>query len=108
MFDFDKFVNAPAMGIFGREIKYRPKKPAAEPFTICGDFHESYMDINLVNAGADISSAKIVLFVRLVDFPANYSEPLAGDYLSVGDLGFQIVDIEPHIPGSKKLILHEE
>lgn len=108
MFDFDAFVNKPAMGIFGRDIKYRPKKTDVAPFAMCGDFHESYMDINLVNAGADISSAKIVLFVRLVDFPAHYTAPLAGDYVSVGDLNYQIVDIEPHIPGSKKLILHEE
>jgi len=107
MFDFDKFVNKAAMDIFGQEVKYRPKKNVAA-FTICGDFHESYMDINLVNAGADISAAKIVLFVRLSDFPAHYPEPLAGDYVSVSDLGYQIVNIEPHIPGSKKLVLHEE
>jgi hypothetical protein len=106
MFDFDRFVNAPAMGIFGRECQYRPKHGA--PFKIAGDFHESFMDINLKNAGADISSAKIVLFVRLADFPSEYPAPVAGDYLDVGDLQFQIIDIEPHIPGSKKLILHIE
>ena len=108
MFDFDKFVNEPAMGIFGRNTRYRPKKQGAGPFAIRGDFHESYMDINLVNAGADISAAKTVLFVRLSDFPAHYPKPLAGDYVSVGDLDYQIVNIEPHIPGSKKLVLHEE
>lgn len=108
MFDFDKFVNKPAMGIFGRGTKYRPKKSDFEPFIIQGDFHESYMDINLVNAGADISAAKIVLFVRLCDFPANYPDPKQGDYVLVGDLEYQVIDIEAHIPGSKKLILHEE
>lgn len=108
MFDFDKFVNVPAMGIFGRETKYRPKNTSVAPFAIRGDFHESYMDINLVNAGADISAAKIVLFVRLMDFPAKYHEPKQGDYVLVGDLEYQVVDIEAHIPGSKKLILHEE
>lgn len=108
MFDFDKFVNEPAMGLFGRETKYRPKKPNFAPFVIHGDFHESYMDINLKNAGADISAAKIVLFVRLMDFPAVYPEPKQGDYVQVGDLEYQVVDIEAHIPGSKKLILHEE
>ena len=72
MFDFDAFVNKAAMGIFGREIKYCPKNSAFNAFIIQGDFHESYMDINLVNAGPDISAAKIVLFIRLCQFPANY------------------------------------
>jgi hypothetical protein len=108
MFNFDRFVNEPSMGIFGRDTMYRPKNSQFEPFGIRGDFHESYMDINLKNAGADISAAKIVLFVRLCDFPANYSEPKQGDYVSIGDLEYQVVDIETHIPGSKKLILHEE
>ncbi len=108
MFDFDKFVNKPAMDIFGREVKFRPKNPNFAPFVICGDFHEAYVDIDLKNAGVDITSAKIVLFVRLVDFPATYLQPRQGDYVAVGDLEYQIIDIEPHIPGSKKLILHEE
>jgi hypothetical protein len=108
MFDFDRFVNEPSMAIFGRDAMYRPKNTARAPFALRGDFHESYMDINLKNAGADISAAKIVLFVRLCDFPANYLEPKQGDYVRVNDLEYQVVDIEAHIPGSKKLILHEE
>lgn len=107
-FDFDKFVNEPSMGIFGQEVKFRPKNPRFAPFSIRGDFHEAYIELDLKDAGAPISSAKIVLFIRLVDFPATYIEPKQGDFVSVGDLGYQIVDIEPHIPGSKKLILHEE
>lgn len=108
MFDFDKFVNKPAMDLFGRQTQYRPKNAAYEPFELRGDFHESYMDINLKNAGADISAAKIVLFVRLCDFPATYLEPKQGDYVVVEDKEYQVVDIEHHIPGSKKLILHEQ
>lgn len=108
MFDFDRFVNVPSMGIFGRECLYRPKNPAAAAFTIAGDFHEFFMEINLVNAGADISNAKIVVFVRLADFPENYSVPLAGDYITIDNAEYQIIDTEPHIPGSKKLVLHKE
>ena len=78
MFNFDDFVNRPAMEIFGRPVMYRPKNTAHEPFAITGDFHESFMEINLKNAGADISSAKIVLFVRLIDFPTYYPEPKEG------------------------------
>lgn len=108
MFDFDNFVNKPCMEIFGRPIIYRPKNPAHDPFPITGDFHESFIEVNLKDADADISSAKIVLFVRLIDFPPTYPQPKAGDYVSVGDLKYQIVDIEHHIPGSRKLVLHEE
>ena len=107
MFNFDDFVNRPAMDIFGRPVTYRPKNTAHEPFAITGDFHESFMEIDLKNAGADISSAKIVLFVRLIDFPTYYPEPRAGDYVEIWEIKYQIIDIEHHIPGSKKLILHE-
>lgn len=108
MFDFDNFINKPSMEIFGREITYRPKNQNFEPFKIDGDFHEAYIEINLKNAEADISSAKIVLFVRLCDFPAGYPKPKQGDYLEIQGVSYQIIDIEAHIPGSKKLVLHEE
>lgn len=107
MFKFDDFVNRPAMAIFGRPVLYRPKNTAYQAFAITGDFHKSYMEINLKNASADISSAKIVLFVRLVDFPSSYPEPKAGDYVEIWEIKYQIIDIEHHIPGSRKLILHE-
>lgn len=107
MFNFDDFVNRPAMNIFGRPVLYRPKNTEYQAFAITGDFHKSYMEINLKNAGADISSAKIVLFVRLVDFPSSYPEPRAGDYVEIWEIRYQIIDIEHHIPGSRKLILHE-
>lgn len=107
MFNFDDFVNRPAMNIFGRPVLYRPKNTDYQAFAITGDFHKSYMEINLKNAGADISSAKIVLFVRLVDFPSSYPEPRAGDYVEIWEIKYQIIDIEHHIPGSRKLILHE-
>lgn len=107
MFNFDDFVNRPAMNIFGRPVLYRPKNTEYQAFAITGDFHKSYMEINLKNAGADISSAKIVLFVRLVDFPSPYPEPRAGDYVEIWEIKYQIIDIEHHIPGSRKLILHE-
>lgn len=108
MFDFDNFVNKTAHGIFGRQIAYRPKNTDKQPFTLSGDFHVSYMDISLVNAGADISSAKTVVFVRLAEFPIEYSAPLAGDYMSIDGKNYQIIDIQEHIPGSQKLILHKD
>ena len=107
MFDFDKFVNEPAHALFGRQISYRPRNVSHSQFTMSGDFHISYMDINLVNAGADISSAKTVVFVRDVDFPERYPISLAGDYVTIDGKEWQVINIEPHIPGSKKLILHE-
>ncbi len=108
MFDFDNYINKPSMEIFGRPVIYRPKNTDVAPFEITGDFHESYMEIDLKNAGADISSAKIVLFVRLKDFPKHYPKPKQGDYVEIWECPYQIIDIEPHIPGSKKLVLHEQ
>ena len=107
MFNFDQFVNAPAHAIFGRQVLYRPKNTAFPEFTLSGDFHISHTDVKLANAGADVSSAQTVVFVRDVDFPAQYPVSLAGDYVTIDDKEWQIINIEPHIPGSKKLILHE-
>lgn len=108
MFDFDTFVNKTAQGIFGRPVTYRPKKTTITPFELSGDFHVSYMDINLVNAGADISSAKTVVFVRLIEFPPEYPKPLAGDFVTIDGNNYQIIDVQAHIPGSQKLVLHKD
>lgn len=107
MFDFDTFVNKTAHGIFGRPITYRPKNGTAS-FGLSGDFHVSYMDINLVNAGADISSAQTVVFVRLVEFPKEYPNPRGGDFVTIDGQDYQIIDVQEHIPGSQKLVLHKD
>lgn len=107
MFDHDNFINAACQSIFGRKTIYKPEERKVKPFDISGDFHESFIDINLKTNEVDISSAKIVLFVRLVEFPKDYKEPKQGDFVIVDDLKYQVIDIEAHIPGSKKLILQE-
>ncbi len=106
MFNHDDFINKPCQQIFGRPVLYTPLH-GAPSFEITGDFHESYMDIDLKNSGADISSAQIVLIVRMVDFPPVYSTPAQGDSLQIDGKEYQILDVQPHIPGSRKLVLHE-
>jgi len=108
MFDHDNFINKPCQNIFGRLVIYSPRNTSVPDFKITGDFHENYVDINLQNAGADISAAEIVLFVRMVEFCEKYPRPLAGDKIVVDGITYQIIDIQPHIPGSKKLVLHED
>lgn len=108
MFDHDNFINGPCQSIFGRQIQYIPANNKIAPFQIRGDFHEAYVDINLkIITEAEISSSKIALFVRLIEFPAVYNQVLQGDFVVVDGIKYQVIDIEPHIPGSKKLILHE-
>jgi uncharacterized protein (UPF0128 family) len=55
----------------------------------------------------EISSNEIVLFVRDVSMPTEYSKANQGDFVEVENIRYQIIDIQQHIPGSKKLILHE-
>jgi hypothetical protein len=55
----------------------------------------------------EISSDKIVIFVRNVAMAAHYQKANQGDFIEVENLRYQIIDIQPHLPGSKKLILHE-
>ncbi len=107
-FDFDNFINAPNQAIFGRPVQYIPASETIAPFEIRGDFHESYIDVKLKTiTEAEISSSQIVLFVRDIDFPNDYQKPLQGDFVVVDDIQYQIVNIEAHIPKSKKLVLHE-
>lgn len=106
MFNHDDFINKPCQSIFGRPVIYTPAEGEAS-FNIIGDFHEAYMDIDLKNSGADISSAEIILVVRLIDFPENYPIPRQGDFLTIDCREYQILDVQPHIPGSRKLVLHE-
>ncbi len=109
MFDHDNFINKSCQGIFGRDVEYIPGSSENPPFQMRGDFHEAYIEVNLqTTKEADISTAEIVLFVRLVDFPLEYKNPLQGDFLIINEKKYQIVDIQAHIPGSKKLILHED
>ncbi|MFI3241215.1 MAG: hypothetical protein R3Y43_01450 [Alphaproteobacteria bacterium] len=107
-FDFDNFINAPNQAIFGRPVQYIPASETIASFNIRGDFHKSYIDVKLKTiTEAEISSSQIVLFVREIDFPDDYKQPLQGDYVIIDEAKYQIVDIEPHIPKSKKLVLHE-
>lgn len=108
MFDHDNFINKTCQSIFGRPVLYKPRNKIYQAFYITGDFHEAYVDINLKNSEADISSAQTVLIVRLVEFGEQYPLPFQGDIVVVDELSYHIVDVQPHIPGSKKLILHED
>lgn len=64
MFDHDNFINKPCQDIFGRLVVYKPRNASISDFKITGDFHENYVDINLQNAGADISAAEIAHFCK--------------------------------------------
>lgn len=107
MFDFDNFVNKPCLGIFGREVSYIPANEDFAAFAIRGDFHHDYQGVKTNSSEVEISSSEIVIFLRDVDMPASYPKANQGDFIEVEDSRYQIIDIQIHIPGSKKLILHE-
>lgn len=107
MFNFDDFVNKPCVEIFGREALYIPANSDFESFTIKGDFHKDYQEAKTDSSEVEISSDKIVIFVRDVAMAAHYQKANQGDFIEVENMRYQIIDIQQHIPGSKKLILHE-
>ena len=107
MFNFDDFVNKPCVEIFGIEALYIPANSDFESFTIKGDFHKDYQEAKTDSSEVEISSDKIVIFVRDVAMAAHYQKANQGDFVEVESLRYQIIDIQQHIPGSKKLILHE-
>ena len=107
MFNFDEFINKPCLAIFGRPILFIPAKSEFAAFEINGDFHENYKDIGFDKVEAAIASAQIVVFIRDADMPGYYPKAYQGDSIKIDERNYQIIDIQLHIPGSKKLILHE-
>lgn len=120
VFDFDAFINKACVGgkdeegnvkegIFGRNVTYIPAQSNFETFHIAGDFHKAYEEVQPETMGdASITSSQITLFIREVDMPETYPKPLQGDYVEVEGFRFQVVDVQVHIPGSLKLVLHED
>lgn len=107
MFDFDEFINKPAIGIFGRNSIITPANNQFPAFEINGDFHEDYREVNVDSSNSSITSNSIVIFIRNKDLPVNYPKINQGDKIRIDEVNYQIIDIQNHIPGSKKLILHE-
>jgi hypothetical protein len=107
MFDFDKFVNQPCISIFGKNTTYIPGNSNFNSFAIKGDFHRNYKEIKTDSSTPSVSSYEIVLFVRDLDMALHYRKANQGDFIEIENLRYQIIDIQPHLPGSKKLILHE-
>lgn len=107
MLDFDNFINKPCVEIFGQEATYIPANNDFDSFTIKGDFHKDYKSVKTDSSEVEISSSEIVLFVRDVSMPENYPKANQGDLVEVENTRYQIIDIQQHIPGSKKLVLHE-
>ena len=107
MFNFDEFINKPSIQMFGQVATIMPAKSEFAPFEINGDFHEDYKEVNPDSSEASISSSKIVIFIRDTDLPDYYSKINQGDLIEVNGKNYQIIDVQIHILGSKKLILHE-
>jgi hypothetical protein len=107
MFDFDKFINKPAIAMFGQNITIIPAKSEFASFEIAGDFHEDYKEVGFDEIESSVASSKIVIFMRDVDLPSYYPKINQGDGITANGKNYQIVDVQIHIPGSKKLILHE-
>ena len=106
-FNFDDFINKPSIGVFGRSAIIIPANDQCVPFKIRGDFHENYQEVNNKATYADISSNEIVIFVRNADLPDYYPKINQGDKVKIAGKYYEIIDIRNHIPGSKKLVLHE-
>ena len=106
MFDFDDFINKPSIGIFGQVATITPAKTEFAPFEINGDFHEDYKEVNPDSSDASITSSVIAIFIRDTDLPDYYPKINQGDLIKIDGNNYQIIDVQIHIPGSKKLVLH--
>ena len=107
MFDFDGFVNKPSIQIFGQVAIIIPANDQFEPFEINGDFNENYQEVSNKAIDSDISSNEIIIFIRNADLPDFYPKINQGDKIEIDGKDYQIIDVQTHIPGSKKLVLHE-
>ncbi len=107
MFNFDYFINKPCIEIFGLIAKYIPANNNFDPFVIKGNFYQDYKQVTTNSSEAEISSSEIVIFIRDIDMALHYPKANQGDFIEIENFLYQIIDIQPSIPGSKKLILHE-
>lgn len=107
MLDFDNFINKPCIEIFGNFATYIPADSNFYSFTIKGDFHKDYLSVTTKSLEMDITSNEIVLFIRDISMPPSYPKANQGDFVEIEKVRYQIIDIQQHLPGSKKLILHE-
>lgn len=119
MFDFDKFINRVCIGetttdggvikgIFGRDTLYIPDNSETPPFAIVADFHKAYKEVEIKALEIPISSVDIAAFIRICDMPVEYPEIRQGDFLKIDNEIFEIINVEYHIPGTQKVILHEK
>jgi len=106
-FDFDEFINKPSIQIFGISATITPAKSEFASFKINGVFHDDYKEVGFDEAESSIASAKIVIVIRDIDLPDYYKKINQGDFIEVKGKNYQIIDVQIHIPGSKKLVLHE-
>ena len=107
MFNFDDFINKPSIGIFGQITTITPAKTEFAPFEINGDFNEDYKEVNPDSSDVSITSSVIAIFIRNADLPDYYPKINQGDLIEIDGKNYQIIDVQIHIPGSKKLVLHE-
>ena len=107
MFNFDDFINKQSIGIFGQITTITPAKTEFAPFEINGDFHEDYKEVNPDSSDVSITSSVIAIFIRNADLPDYYPKINQGDLIEIDGKNYQIIDVQIHIPGSKKLVLHE-
>ena len=119
-FDFDTFINAPCIGVtnthgkvnpglFGRRMRYSPANQQIKPFFISGDFQQRYQEVQsaLLDETA-INSEYLMVTLREVDMPRHYRTPLQGDTVEMDGFEYEVIDIQTHVPGSFRLILHEQ
>jgi hypothetical protein len=119
VFDFDKFISRPciggrdengklAEGIFGRKAKYVPASRKSRPFDILVDFHKAFEQVQIKVLELPLSSLEIAAFIRLCDMAKHYPKIRQGDGIEVDGDKFQIIDVQHHITGTQKVILHEQ
>lgn len=119
MFDFDRFVNRPCIGersdsgelkegIFGRKALFIPDNSEISPFEIIVDFHQAYEEVKIKILEVPLTSTEIAAFIRLKNLPKHYPKIWQGDHLKVDDVTYDIINVEYHLPGSQKVILHEQ
>ena len=107
MFNFDDFINKPSIGIFGQITTITPAKTEFAAFEINGDFHEDYKEVNPDSSDVSITSSVIAVFIRNSDLPDYYPKINQGDLIEIDGKNYQIIDVQIHLPRSKKLVLHE-
>ena len=104
-FDFDKFLNAPLMNVYGQQVSFLSQR-TGKKYSVIGIFDRTAIRVENNDLSPDpygsVSSNESSLSIRLKNWPVY---PEQNDAVWIEDIKYEIFEIQKDGTGEAKLIL---